>query len=212
MAYLSIPIAASSVTLHCLMADAAQTRYNSLADRHKEAPYWYAFHCFSPFECNLLLICGEICSSPVRRTIHVPSYSLAMAIQPAYIGRGYEMKASCCPSTGVCSLSRKRLHVFLGYLLDMHVHIHLLLHSFAVLPLVLCGSGQYSSTPVSYQQAPSYYPGAPWAFPDASTRPKTCHVAAANGTGDDAPNIIKAFERCGRNGKVIFDNTTCTVA
>lgn len=131
----------------------------------------------------------------------------------AYIGRGYDIEGKLL-SFNRClfSLSRKRLHVFLGYLLDMHVHIHLLFHSFAVLPLVLCGSGQYSSSPVSYQQAPSYYPGAPWAFPDASTRPKTCHVAAANGTGDDAPNIIKAFERCGRNGKVIFDNTTCTVA
>lgn len=121
--YLSIPIAASSVTVHCLMADAVQTRYNPLADRHKEAPDWYAFHCFSPFECNLLLICGEICSSPVRRTIHVPSYSLAMPIQPAYIGRGYDMEGKLL-SFNRCLFSLSQTPLCFSRLLARHACTH----------------------------------------------------------------------------------------
>ncbi|EME40324.1 glycoside hydrolase family 28 protein [Dothistroma septosporum NZE10] len=44
-------------------------------------------------------------------------------------------------------------------------------------------------------------------MPGPETRTKVCHVETT-GTGDDAPAIINAFERCGKNGKVVFDDTT----
>lgn len=58
---------------------------------------------------------------------------------------------------------------------------------------------------VPYDRAPTYYPGAPWSFQPDSSRQKVCHVAAAPNGGDSAPAIIKAFQQCGHNGKVIFD-------
>lgn len=55
---------------------------------------------------------------------------------------------------------------------------------------------------------PSYYPGAPWSLPGPQTRTKICRVNAAEGGRDSAPNIISAFEECGKDGKIIFENTT----
>ena len=63
--------------------------------------------------------------------------------------------------------------------------------------------------PVPYGQAPSYYPGAPWSFPTPANGRKTCRVVAAEKGGNSVPNILKAFRACGKNGKVIFQDTTC---
>lgn len=43
----------------------------------------------------------------------------------------------------------------------------------------------------------------------AKSNQKTC-IVESSGTNatDDSPAIWKAFERCGRNGKVIFEPTT----
>lgn len=38
---------------------------------------------------------------------------------------------------------------------------------------------------------------------------KTCTVkAAGSNTTDDTPAILDAFDKCGHNGKVVFENTT----
>ena len=63
--------------------------------------------------------------------------------------------------------------------------------------------------PVPYDQAPSYYPGAPWSFPTPANGRKTCRVVAAENGGDSVPNILRAFRYCGKNGKIIFQDTTC---
>lgn len=55
---------------------------------------------------------------------------------------------------------------------------------------------------------PSYYPGAPFSIPSPETRTKICHVQPAENGGDSAPAILSAFERCGHNGNIIFDNVT----
>lgn len=73
------------------------------------------------------------------------------------------------------------------------------------------GSPHNHYAPVPYSQAPSYYPGSPWHFPPGHSRPDVCHVHSPGNGGDAAPYIIQAFKRCGRNGKVIFDNTTYNV-
>lgn len=65
--------------------------------------------------------------------------------------------------------------------------------------------------PVSYTDAPSYYPGAPWKFQAAETRPSICKVVSAGDGQDSAPLIIEAFEKCGHNGKVILDADLCTL-
>ncbi len=39
-------------------------------------------------------------------------------------------------------------------------------------------------------------------------RPKTCVVEPACDGSDDAPSVIKAFQECGKNGKVVFLNET----
>jgi hypothetical protein len=63
--------------------------------------------------------------------------------------------------------------------------------------------------PVPYDQAPSYYPGAPWSFPRPANGRLTCTVVAPEYGGNSVPNILKAFQKCGKNGKVIFQDTTC---
>jgi hypothetical protein len=63
--------------------------------------------------------------------------------------------------------------------------------------------------PVPYTQAPSYYPGYPWSFPDPQSGRRVCTVAAPKDGSDSVPNIVAAFKQCGRNGKVIFGKTTC---
>lgn len=55
---------------------------------------------------------------------------------------------------------------------------------------------------------PDYYPGAPYILPGPDTRTNVCHVKPAPSGGDSAPNVLTAFKKCGRNGKIIFDNTT----
>ncbi|KAL9534705.1 Alpha-L-rhamnosidase [Sphaerulina musiva] len=55
---------------------------------------------------------------------------------------------------------------------------------------------------------PSYYPGAPFSIPGPETRTKICHVQPAENGGDSTPAILSAFERCGHNGNIIFDNVT----
>lgn len=55
---------------------------------------------------------------------------------------------------------------------------------------------------------PSHYPGAPIRLPGPATRTDTCHVEPTENGGDSAPAILSAFEQCGRNGKIIFSNTT----
>lgn len=37
---------------------------------------------------------------------------------------------------------------------------------------------------------------------------KTCVVEPACDGSDDAPSVVKAFQDCGKNGKVIFKNET----
>lgn len=48
-------------------------------------------------------------------------------------------------------------------------------------------------------------------MPPHHTRPNTCVVKPAANGGDSAPAIISAFERCGHNGRVIFENSTYNV-
>jgi hypothetical protein len=72
------------------------------------------------------------------------------------------------------------------------------------------------ATPIQSQQhttwnTPSYYPGGPWVLPPSSTRTNICHVPAAANGADSAPAIEAAFKQCGRNGKVVFDNTTYSI-
>lgn len=64
---------------------------------------------------------------------------------------------------------------------------------------------------VPHQRAPSYYPGHPWNFPNVHTRPNVCAVVPPADGSDAAPAIVEAFERCGHNGKVVFENTTYNV-
>lgn len=87
----------------------------------------------------------------------------------------------------------------------------------AIVPLLASIQAAFSAstpkgpyTPVSYTEAPSYYPGAPWQFGPKESRWNTCIVEAAGNGQDDAPAVIEAFQRCGKNGKVIFKDTTCT--
>jgi hypothetical protein len=63
--------------------------------------------------------------------------------------------------------------------------------------------------PVPYSQAPSYYPGAPWSFPEPHSGRQVCTVTAPEDGSNAAPNILTAFKKCGRNGKVVFKATTC---
>lgn len=74
---------------------------------------------------------------------------------------------------------------------------------------VIAASSNTPYKPVPYTQAPSYYPGAPWNLPGADTRPTICEVVAAGKDVDDAPTIIEAFQKCKRNAKVVFADTTC---
>ncbi|KAF2167153.1 glycoside hydrolase family 28 protein [Zasmidium cellare ATCC 36951] len=62
--------------------------------------------------------------------------------------------------------------------------------------------------PVPYGRAPHHYPGGPWHFQPPWSRPNVCHVHNPGNGSDAAPFIIKAFQTCGRHGKVVFDNTT----
>jgi hypothetical protein len=70
-------------------------------------------------------------------------------------------------------------------------------------------SAPNNHVPVPYTQAPSYYPGAPWSFPEPQSGRRVCTVIAPENGSNAAPNIIAAFKKCGRNGKVIFKATTC---
>lgn len=55
------------------------------------------------------------------------------------------------------------------------------------------------------------YPGGPWNLPPPNTRNATCVVEPAPNGGDSAPAIITAFEQCGHNGRIVFQNTTYNV-
>lgn len=55
------------------------------------------------------------------------------------------------------------------------------------------------------------YPGGPWILPLPTTRNITCIVEAAPNGSDSVPAIIAAFKQCGRNGRVIFKNTTYNI-
>lgn len=77
----------------------------------------------------------------------------------------------------------------------------------ASLQAVLSATGP--DVPVPYTQAPSYYPGAPWSFPEPQSGRRVCTVVAPKNGGDSAPIIVKAFKDCGRDSKVIFEDTTC---
>jgi hypothetical protein len=77
----------------------------------------------------------------------------------------------------------------------------------ASLQAVLSAPNTY--VPVSYTQAPSYYPGAPWSFPEPRSGRQVCTVTAPKDGSNAAPNILAAFKKCSRNSKVIFQATTC---
>ncbi|TDZ34234.1 Exopolygalacturonase X-2 [Colletotrichum spinosum] len=50
-----------------------------------------------------------------------------------------------------------------------------------------------------------YHPGR--AFPESAPRNKTCAVTPLGDDGDDAANILKAFQDCNKGGTVVLDDT-----
>ena len=91
--------------------------------------------------------------------------------------------------------------------------MHSLLALTPIIPLLQSVLSQQSPyTPVPYEQAPSYYPGAPWSFPEPQSGRRVCTVNAPKDGSNSAPNIIQAFKECGTDGKVIFEQTTCMLS
>ncbi|USW46759.1 Putative glycoside hydrolase, family 28, pectin lyase/virulence factor [Septoria linicola] len=79
----------------------------------------------------------------------------------------------------------------------------------AILPWLQAVLALPSQIPnVTTFDTPSYYPGAPYILPGPQTRANICQVKAAEDNGDSAPAILSAFERCGHDGKIIFNDAT----
>ncbi|KAK4612343.1 Alpha-L-rhamnosidase rgxB [Fulvia fulva] len=76
----------------------------------------------------------------------------------------------------------------------------------AILAAPTTAPPNYGSTSTT-GETPSYYPGEPCVLPGPETRTNVCYVDTI-GTGDDAPAIVDAFQRCGKDGKVVFNATT----
>lgn len=55
---------------------------------------------------------------------------------------------------------------------------------------------------------PAYYPGAPYTLPPHWTRQNLCTVQAPANNGDAAPAIINAFQRCGKDSRVVLPKGT----
>jgi hypothetical protein len=94
-----------------------------------------------------------------------------------------------------------------SYKTNMRSFLALASPALALFQTVISAPSHYD--PVPYDQAPSYYPGAPWSFPRPANGRLTCTVVAPEDGGNSVPNILEAFQKCGKNGKVIFQDTTC---
>ena len=106
----------------------------------------------------------------------------------------------CAPSVSPATLAQNIQNLNMRLLLAVTPVL-------ASLQAVLSAPGPY--VPVPYTQAPSYYPGAPWSFPEPQSGRRVCTVVAPEDGSDSAPNIVKAFKDCSRDSKVIFEDTTC---